>query len=195
MARASRWGNWDQSAGADAIAARSEDAATHSPIAAKDPASDQFDARGGSQPEGPGRRSDGPLAGTPAPSGPAHPPLGLDGFCPVSLVRENRWTKGDARFGVIHRGRTYLFAGPEEKEIFFADPDEYSPVLAGVDPVELTANGQTLEGRRAHGVVYQKRVYLFTSEQNLQQFWEEPERYARPIRQAMENGEVGRLFR
>jgi protein disulfide-isomerase len=121
--------------------------------------------------------------------------MGLDGYCPVSLVRDNRWTKGDPRYGVIHRGRTYLFAGPDEKEIFFADPDEYSPVLAGIDAVELTASGATVVGERAHGVVYRKRVYLFSSEANLQQFWEEPERYAAPIRQAMESGNVGRLFR
>ena len=50
-------------------------------------------------------------------------------------------------------------------------------------------------GERAHGVVYRKRVYLFSSEANLQQFWEEPERYASPIRQAMETGDVNRLFR
>jgi YHS domain-containing protein/thiol-disulfide isomerase/thioredoxin len=123
------------------------------------------------------------------------PPLGMDGFCPVSLVRDERWTKGDPRFGVIHRGRTYLFAGPDEKELFYADPDEYSPVLAGIDPVELTTSGATILGQRAHGVVYRKRVYLFSSEGNLQQFWEEPERYASPIRQAMETGDIGRLFR
>ncbi len=124
-----------------------------------------------------------------------NPPLGLDGYCPVSLIRKNSWTKGDSRYGVIHRGRTYLFAGPEEKELFFADPDEYSPVLAGVDPVQLSQSGEAIIGERANGVVYRKRVYLFSSEANLQQFWEEPERYASPIRQAMETGDVNRLFR
>jgi YHS domain-containing protein len=129
------------------------------------------------------------------PSNPVTPALGLEGFCPVTLIEKNSWVKGDEQFGVIHRGRLYLFAGPEEKATFFADPDEYSPVLSGVDAVRLAESGEAVFGGRAHGVVYRKRVYLFSSEENLQQFWQDPERYASPIRQAMETGNVGRLFR
>jgi YHS domain-containing protein len=125
----------------------------------------------------------------------ARPPVGMDGYCPVTLLRKNSWTKGDPRYGVIHRGHLYLFAGPEEKEVFFADPDQYSPVLSGIDPVRLAEAGEAILGERAHGVVYRKRVYLFSSEANLERFWEEPERFASPIRQAMEQGDVGRLFR
>ena len=60
-----------------------------------------------------------------------NPPLGLDGFCPVSLSEKQQWVSGDSRWGVIHRGRTYLFAGPEEQRRFFADPDRYAPVAVG----------------------------------------------------------------
>ncbi|MCA9151579.1 MAG: DUF255 domain-containing protein [Planctomycetales bacterium] len=121
--------------------------------------------------------------------------MGLDGYCPVSLLRNEKWVKGDPKFGVVHRGRTYLFAGEEEKALFWSDPDEYSPVLAGLDPVMLTDAGETVAGRREHGVVYRKRVYLFSSEDSLERFWQDPERFASPIRQAMESGDVGRLFR
>ena len=66
---------------------------------------------------------------------------------------------------------------------------------AGLDPVMLTDAGETVAGRREHGVVYRKRVYLFSSEDSLERFWQDPERFASPIRQAMESGDVGRLFR
>ena len=119
----------------------------------------------------------------------------MDGYCPVTLLKNDVWKQGDPRYGVVHRGRLYLFAGPDEKEQFFANPDDFSPVLAGVDAVYLADSGEATEGQRTHGVVYRKRVYLFSSEENLQRFWQSPERYAAPIRQAMETGTVDRLFR
>jgi YHS domain-containing protein len=79
--------------------------------------------------------------------------------------------------------------------MFAGNPDDYSPVLAGIDPVHLNDSGEAVGGQRAHGVVYRKRVYLFASEENLQRFWQDPERFAAPIRQAMETGNVGGLFR
>jgi len=126
---------------------------------------------------------------------PSSTPMGMDGFCPVTLLQANEWVQGNPKFGVIHRGRTYLFKGQQEKQRFLDDPDEYSPVLAGIDPVALTEGGQILEGSRAHGVVYRRRVFLFSSEDNLNRFWDNPEQFALPIRQAMEVGDLDRLFR
>ena len=68
---------------------------------------------------------------------PPDPPFGLDGFCPVQLVENSRWQPGKKTWGVIHRGRTYLFAGPEEQRRFLADPDRYAPVSSGDDVVLL----------------------------------------------------------
>ncbi len=58
--------------------------------------------------------------------GPNSAPLALDGFCPVTLAEKHQWARGNRRFGVIHRGRTYLFAGPDEQRRFMADPDRYA---------------------------------------------------------------------
>ncbi len=123
------------------------------------------------------------------------PPLGLDGYCPVTLLKKEAWKQGDSRYGAVHRGRLYLFTGPEQADTFLKNPDDYSPVLAGIDPVHLSDSGEPVAGRRSHGVVYRNRIYLFTSEENLQRFWSDPEQFAAPIRQAMESGTVGRLFR
>jgi len=183
----SRWGTWpaDADMAADDVAA-AEDVETRPTLPVAESPSNQPAAE-------PSVRREPVAAGRPAAT--TAPPLGMDGYCPVTLLRSEKWVKGDPRFGVIHRGRVYLFTGEDEKNIFFADPDEYSPVLAGIDPVQLNTVGEAIEGNRAHGVVYRKRVYLFSSEDNLEQFWKDPERYASPIRQAMESGDVNRLFR
>ncbi|MCA9269205.1 MAG: DUF3508 domain-containing protein, partial [Planctomycetales bacterium] len=117
------------------------------------------------------------------PAGP--PPQGLDGFCPVTLLEKGAWQRGDERFGIIHRGRLYLFASEADKEKFWTNPDHYSPVLSGNDPVEFVESGRLVPGDRRHGVFYRDRVYLFTNEASLQRFWSSPQRYADHALQAM----------
>ncbi len=126
----------------------------------------------------PANRADVP-ARNPAPqTASGNPPLGLDGYCPVTLVEKQKWVKGDPRWGAIHEGRTYLFAGPEEQKRFLAQFDKYAPVLSGCDPVKFVETGKLVPGQRAHGVFYRDQIYLFVDEASLQQFWSAPERYA-----------------
>ena len=123
------------------------------------------------------------------------PTKAMDGFCPVTLANQNTWQSGDPRWGAVHRGKIYLFAGQDQQREFLSDPDRFSPVLSGLDPVELTLNNRPVPGIREHGVFYRNQIYLFSSEQSLQQFWSAPEKYAGPIRQAMQAGTVGNLLR
>jgi len=118
------------------------------------------------------------------------PPLGMDGFCPVTLLQKKAWSQGDRRWGAIHRGRTYLFAGPEQQQQFLADPDRYSPTLSGDDPVVALEGRLAVAGRREHGVTYQQRIYLFSSEESLKRFWENPNRYASEVQQAMRSSTI-----
>lgn len=113
------------------------------------------------------------------------PPLGFDGYCPVSMRRAWKWVPGDARYGAIHMGRTYWFAGPSEQQEFLAKPDLYSPALAGIDPVLAIDHRQSVPGVREHSLDYEGQFYLFSSEATLQQFTSSPERYANGVRQAM----------
>jgi YHS domain-containing protein len=107
----------------------------------------------------------------------------LDGYCPVQLAEKERWVLGNRRWGVRHEGRTYLFAGPEEQNRFYANPEKYAPILAGDDVVPLIDQGERLPGRREHGAWYQGRVYLFSSEANLQKFSADPNRYISAVEQ------------
>jgi protein disulfide-isomerase len=113
------------------------------------------------------------------------PPLGLDGYCPVLLKEQKRWVAGDRRWGAIHRGRTYLFTGPDEQKKFLESPDTFAPVISGNDPVLAMDGGQAVSGRREHGVFYENRIYLFADEASLQRFYQNPNRYAAEVVQAM----------
>jgi thiol-disulfide isomerase/thioredoxin/YHS domain-containing protein len=119
-----------------------------------------------------------------ADSNPSNPPLGLDGYCPVVLSEKERWVKGDSRYGVIHRGRTYLFAGPDEAKRFFVNPDRYAPVLAGIDVVVAVEENRQVPGKRDYGAWYEGRIYLFAGEVTYRKFDLEPGRYAAAAMQA-----------
>ena len=107
-----------------------------------------------------------------------NPPLGLEGYCPVSLVEQGKWIPGDRRWGWIHRGRTYLFAGPDEHRQFNTDPDRYAPVLGGNDVVRAVESGQMVPGYRRHGVFFGDRIYLFADEAALEKFSRDPNYYS-----------------
>lgn len=108
---------------------------------------------------------------------PDSPPLALDGYCPVTLCLNKRWAIGDVRYGAVHRGRTYLFVGPEEQQEFLSSPDRYSPVLKGHDPVLALDEHRLVPGERRYGLFCGGRIYLFSSEQSLQKFARNPQRY------------------
>lgn len=115
---------------------------------------------------------------------PGAPPLALDGFCPTTLVEREQWVMGDVRFGAIHRGRTYLFLGPNEVQKFLADPEKFAPVLSGNDPVIALDNQQLVAGKREYGVYSDNRVYLFANEASRRQFEANPRRYTAESLQA-----------
>ena len=118
--------------------------------------------------------------------------MGLDGYCPVTLVERQQWAMGDARFGAVHRGKTYLFIGPNEVKKFLADPDKYAPVLSGNDPVLAMDGRQLVPGRREYGVYSDNRVYLFADESSRRRFEENPARYGAEAIQAANGAPVMR---
>jgi len=131
------------------------------------------------------RAAESPAPGARLSSG--SPPLGLDGFCPIELSDNRRWVRGDPRWGLIHRGRTYLFAGPEQRDRFDAAPDRYAPVSSGSDVVVAIERGEMLPGRREHGAWFEGHVYLFSSETTLRKFDADPHRYVSAMLQRAES--------
>lgn len=123
------------------------------------------------------------LAHTPSPY-----PVGLDGYCPVTLAEQAKWIEGRAQWGVQHRGRTYLFAGADEQQRFLANPDRYAPALSGDDVVVAFEAGSQIPGQRRYGVTYQSRIYLFSSLETRSRFAANPQAYASRVRLAESPG-------
>lgn len=111
-------------------------------------------------------------------------PMGLDGNCPVELCEHHKWIAGNREFGRTYRGRTYLFSSHEAMDKFIQNPDRFSPVASGFDPVVSIEQGQTALGQRQHGVFYGDRIYLFANEQSLEKFKQNPNRYSAEVLQA-----------
>lgn len=116
---------------------------------------------------------------------PGCPPLALDGNCPVTLVERKRWAVGHPTFGAVHRGRTYLFLGPQERDKFLADPDRFSPVLSGLDPVMAIDGKVSAPGKREFGVFgADGKIYLFADEASRARFEQNEQHYTAAITQA-----------
>ncbi len=128
-------------------------------------------------PAGPAFPSGRPIPPQVAPAT-GKPTVAMDGYCPVRLVETGRWQKGDKAWGIIHRGRIYLFTGPEELRRFQANPDRYAPINSGNDVVISIEAGRAVPGFREHGAQYDGHIYLFASEETLKKFESNPLFYA-----------------
>lgn len=123
---------------------------------------------------------------------PGSPPLALEGYCPVTVIDKMVWTKGNARFGAIHLGRTYLFPTAEMQQKFLANPDRYAPIISGNDPVVALEKNEIVPGRRQHGLVYENRMILFSSRESYDKFVKESKRYTTELQQALQSSNAVR---
>jgi thioredoxin-related protein/YHS domain-containing protein/ElaB/YqjD/DUF883 family membrane-anchored ribosome-binding protein len=122
-------------------------------------------------------------------------PVAMGGYCPVTLATEKKWKKGQPQFGVMHRRRTFLFASEIEQKKFLLEPDRFSPVMTGYDPVKFMQTGELVDGSPAYSLTYRKQVYLFTSDAALKSFWQNPAQFNEGLRQAMTQQERGTQLR
>ena len=119
----------------------------------------------------------------------------LHGKCPVTLIQKGEWVDGDQRFGCHHRGKTFIFRSADQLAQFQQDPDKFSPLLAGFDPVIYHEKGELVDGKETHGVFMGKapdqRVVLFHSVDSLLKFQQDPRKYLNSVRQAMQTTDTG----
>ncbi|MCS7306526.1 MAG: YHS domain-containing protein [Thermoguttaceae bacterium] len=102
----------------------------------------------------------------------------LEGYCPVCLLEKEQWVPGNTDFAVQYQGKVYLLAGPSQRERFLANPHRYVPVAGGIDPVVAVEENRHLPGRTDYCVVYDGRLYLFSSPETLARFHQNPKKYA-----------------
>ena len=122
---------------------------------------------------------------------PGCPPLAFDGCSPVYLSTHNQWKEGNPKIGAIHRGQTFLFVDETERAQFLANPDAYSPVFSGLDPVLLLDVNQAVPGLRRFGYRHRGAFYLFSSAETKAKFADNADGYAGAVRMAMNRVDAG----
>ena len=105
-------------------------------------------------------------------------PIGLEGYCPVTLCEDQVWQRGNVDYQQVYEGRRYLFVGREQRFRFRANPANFSPVASGIDVVLAVDEKRVVEGKREHGLRYAGKTFLFAAEDSLDKFWNAPDRYA-----------------
>ena len=118
-------------------------------------------------------------AKVPAPATLPEPELAMEGFCPVTVINEDRWVEGNPKHGVIHLGKLYLFSDAEKMEKFLADPVPFTPVLNEIDVVRFFEERKIVQGKREWGLKdpTHNRMFFFADEAAMNHFWNEYERY------------------
>ncbi|APZ95662.1 Thioredoxin-like protein [Fuerstiella marisgermanici] len=110
--------------------------------------------------------------------------IGLDGFCPVRLMRDREWISGREDLAETHRGITYYFSSSAERQEFRRTPEEFTPENLGCDPVVLYSNLRAVTGKIKYGAFFDSQLYLFETVENRETFKENPLKFTR-IRHAV----------
>ncbi|HAA60278.1 MAG TPA: hypothetical protein DCE39_05050, partial [Planctomycetaceae bacterium] len=103
---------------------------------------------------------------------------GLGGKCPVALRDQRKLVDGLAKFSVTHNGRAILLSSAKARATFTDQPEAYLPAADGMDLVSIDQRRPRL-GTLDYATWYRGRLYLFTTQSNLVEFREQPERYVR----------------
>ena len=110
-----------------------------------------------------------PAKAEPAKAGPA-----FDGLCLVSAVDGRQLMKGTNRNQVTYRGQMLYFSSIEHKEKFLASPATYWPMLDGACAMTLLEDEQRVAGSLEFAAVFRKHIWLFSSQEAMQEFLRNP---------------------
>lgn len=116
------------------------------------------------------------------------PELAMQGFCPVTVINDDKWVEGRPDFGVIHLGKLYLFTSQEHMNTFLADPVPFTPVLNEIDVVRFFEERKIVPGKREWGLKdpIHNRMFFFADEAAMEHFYNEYERYTDAAIKVME---------
>ena len=113
--------------------------------------------------------------------------LAMQGFCPVTVIRDDKWVEGKPEHGVIHLGKLYLFANAENLQTFLSDPVPFTPVLNEIDAVIFFEERRIVQGKREWGLkdpIY-NRMFFFADEASMNHFYDNYERYTKSAIEVM----------
>ncbi len=115
--------------------------------------------------------------------------VGLEGFCPVELIRDRKWTSGKKEISETYRGVTYYFSSQAMLKEFRRNPRKYTPQNLGCDSVVLYAEQRAVTGKIKYGAFFDNELFLFETQTNRREFKDNPLKYAR-IRHAIKVDQI-----
>ena len=104
--------------------------------------------------------------------------VGLEGYCPVCVTEMKKWVRGKSQFSAVYDGKTYLFHGEKQQQMFQADPAKYVPALGGDCTVCFAKMGKRMPGNIRHSARLNQRLFLFPGDAQKQEFLAHPRTYA-----------------
>lgn len=104
--------------------------------------------------------------------------VALSGYCPVCVLEMKKWIKGDPRFSVTQDGKTYLFPGEEQRQMFLKNPNKYTPAMGGDCTVCKVEMGKIVPGTVHFAALHEGRLFLFPGDEQKQMFLKNPTKYA-----------------
>ena len=106
------------------------------------------------------------------------PQLGLEGYCPVCIIKARKWERGLETIQSIYDGKAYRFPSEQMKAVFEASPTKFVPALGGDCTVCYARSGKRMPGNIRHAALYRGRLFLFPGDGEKQAFTEDPTSYA-----------------
>jgi thioredoxin-related protein/YHS domain-containing protein len=104
--------------------------------------------------------------------------LALAGYCPVTLLNQNKLVEGKEDLIAEHEGRIFRFSSEETRREFRRKPEVFAPANEGRCPVSQVDRGENNPGDPRWGVVYGSHLFLFKTAAERDRFVKEPGRYA-----------------
>ncbi|MEO2045410.1 MAG: hypothetical protein ABGX16_02420 [Pirellulales bacterium] len=107
----------------------------------------------------------------------------LGGDCVTCLAKMSQRMPGNIRHAAYHRGRLYLFAGKDQKQIFLKDAATYANVdlaLNGNCPVCQVEMQKNVPGNAEISTILNGKRYLFPSAKQQNMFLSNPKKYVAP---------------
>jgi YHS domain-containing protein len=103
--------------------------------------------------------------------------LGLNGYCPVCIVKQGKWVKGNDQHVSTYDGFSYRFPSNEVKQMFDQDPAQYVPALGGDCIVCYAKSGKRVPGDIRFASISDNRLFLFPSDNERKMFNKSPSDY------------------
>lgn len=116
-----------------------------------------------------------------APAAAAVPVPAFGGLCLPAVKESRSLVQGVPTHALKYRGKLLYFSSDDHLKKFQADPGQYWPMQDGICPVQLLQNDKVTEGRLEYAALFRGRLWVMSSEQDMQDFVARPAHFVDAI--------------